>query len=151
MLIASILLIGLLSYSSLGIAHNPSDMDLVYDESTSTLTVIITHEVENKTIHYINGVKICLQESTVKTINYTSQPTNETFHYQYTITAVKGDKIKVAAYCTNGGEIHEDFVVGAVQSSLDIPGFNKLGLIFMLSVTLLIWSTVNKIKKKRSM
>ena len=65
-----LLIIGLTSLGGTVTAHSPEDIDLVYDENTSSLTVIITHDVENKTTHYINGVKICVQESTVKTVNY---------------------------------------------------------------------------------
>ncbi|TFG20173.1 MAG: hypothetical protein EU530_04060 [Promethearchaeota archaeon] len=147
-----IVLLLIMSLASLGetvTAHSPEDMDIVYDENSSTLTVIITHKVDNRTTHYINGVKICVQESIVKTINYTSQPTEDNFHYQYNIVAVKGDKIKVAAYCNNGGEIHEDLVVGSVQSSLNIPGFAKLYLIFILSVALFVIVTARMIKKRK--
>jgi hypothetical protein len=142
-----LLIIGLTSFGGTVTAHPPEDMDLVYDESASKLTVIITHEVENVTTHYINGVKICVQEFTVKTINYTSQPATDNFHYQYDIVAVKGDKIKVAAYCNNGGEIHEDLVVGSVQSTLDIPGYVNIGLVMLLSIAILVGITVKRIKK----
>ena len=121
----TIFITGLFSYIPYGSSSNPSDMDLSYDENTDILNVTITHEVSDNSSHYIAGVKICLQESVFKTYNYTSQPTNDTFSYYYTVVADKGDKIKVAAYCNVEGAIHEDLIVGA-GSSLAIPGFNKI-------------------------
>ncbi|MHA1453054.1 MAG: hypothetical protein ACTSRD_09355 [Promethearchaeota archaeon] len=140
-------IIGLTSFSGTVTAHSPDYMKISYNQYNSILTVNITHTVEDETTHYIEGVKICLQEDVHKIVNYTSQPTNDTFQYHYEIEAVKGDKIKVAAYCNIEGEIHDDIVVGSVQSSLDIPGYANIGLVLLLSITLLVGITVVRIKK----
>jgi desulfoferrodoxin (superoxide reductase-like protein) len=125
----------------------PSDMDLSYDKQSEILNVTITHEVADPNSHYIAGVKICLQESVFKTFNYTSQPTNDTFSYLYNISANTGDKIKVAAYCSIEGEIHEDLVVGA-SSSLSIPGYSKIGFTTLISALFILGMTILKIRKK---
>ena len=144
-----LVVIGLTSFSGTVTAHSPDDMDLFYEKSSSVLYVTITHEVSDNTSHYIAGIKICLEESTIKNVNYTSQPTNDTFTYHYSVVAQTGDKIKVAAYCNNEGEIHEDLVVGSVQSSLDIPGYANIGFVLLLSITVLVGITVRRIKKNR--
>jgi len=146
MVLATIFIIGLFSSITCVKSHTPSDMDIFYEETNEILIVTITHEVSDISSHYIAGVKICLQESEITSYNYTSQPTNDTFTYQYTLAANKGDKIKVAAYCNIEGEIHEDLVVGAI-TGLNIPGFNNFGLIFMFSIALLVIITLNTIKK----
>ncbi|MHA1110873.1 MAG: hypothetical protein ACTSRE_07195 [Promethearchaeota archaeon] len=114
-------IIGLTSFSGTVTAHSPDYMKISYNQYNSILTVNITHTVEDETTHYIEGVKICLQEDVHKIVNYTSQPIE--------------------------GEIHDDIVVGSVQSSLDIPGYANIGLVLLLSITLLVGITVVRIKK----
>ncbi len=142
-----LLFIGLISLGGPVRAHSPTRMNISYNVPNSILTVNITHPVEDNTTHYISGVKICLRESVFKEYNYTNQPTNDTFQYYFSIETEKGDKIKVAAYCNVDGEIHDDLIIGAVNSNLDIPGFNKIGIIFIFSVALLVGITLYKIKK----
>ena len=128
----------IISFNSLNstvTAHSPGKMNISYDIHNSILMANITHSVVDNSTHYVSGVKICLKESVFKEYNYTSQPTNETFQYYYSIDAIKGDKIKVAAYCIEGGEIHDDLIVGAVNPNLEIPGYSFL--LIILSVTII--------------
>ena len=124
-------------------------MNLDYDARSAILMVNITHPVEDNTTHYIAGVKICLGESVFKTFNYTSQPSKRIFVYKYEIQANSGDKIKVAAYCNQGGEIHELLWAGSKYISLEIPGYTHLWVIFIFSVLYLIIHEYYRVKRNR--
>ncbi len=145
-LLSILLIIGVIYLGRTVIADSPDKMNLSYDPYNSILMVNITHPVEDNTTHYISGVKVCLREDVFKEYNYTSQPTNEIFQYYFKLEANSGDKIKVGAYCNLGGEIHEDIFAGSRYTSLDIPGFEFLLIIFSLSTILTIIVVYKKIQ-----
>ena len=130
-------------------AHSPTHMNIKYEPQYQILMVNITHPVEDNSTHYISGVKICLRESVFKEYNYTSQPTNETFQYFYSIEAEKGDKIKVAAYCNIEGDIHDDLVVGAINPNLEIPGYEYFCLILGVSMIAIVGIVAKQLKRKK--
>ena len=130
-------------------AHSPTHMNIKYEPHNQILMVNITHPVEDNSTHYISGVKICLRESIFKEYNYTSQPTNNTFQYYYNIEANSGDKIKVAAYCNMGGEIHQDILAGSRYTPLEIPGYKNFLIIFCISLIVVVMIVKKQIKRKR--
>jgi len=84
-------------------AHRPGSVTLDYDVDTKVLNVTISHSVSNPSKHYVDKVKIALNGELIKTFEYTSQPDDATFTYQYSIEATKGDELKVKAECSYFG------------------------------------------------
>jgi len=84
-------------------AHRPGSVILDYNIDTKVLSVTITHSVSNPAKHYVDKIKIALNGELIKTFEYTSQPDNSTFTYQYSIEAKDGDELKVKADCSYFG------------------------------------------------
>jgi hypothetical protein len=84
-------------------AHRPGSATLGYNFDTRILSVTISHSVSNPMKHYVDKVKIALNGELIKTFEYTSQPDNASFTYQYSIEAMEGDELKVRAECSNFG------------------------------------------------
>jgi hypothetical protein len=84
-------------------AHRPGSVTLAYNIDTKVLSVTISHSVSNPEKHYVDKVKIAVNGGLTKTVEYTSQPDNVTFTYQYSIEATEGDELKVRAECSYFG------------------------------------------------
>ena len=131
----SVTVLGLFSFPTFTQANSPSNMVITYEASTTTLNVTITHNVADESTHFIESVTIKVNDSTVETQTYTSQPTTSTFIYQYTnINATTGDVIIVTAVCNISGQIEKSLTVGTPEEK--IPGFIWIGLISVVTVFL---------------
>ncbi|HUU76897.1 MAG TPA: hypothetical protein VMX55_01035 [candidate division Zixibacteria bacterium] len=92
--------------------HDPSLMTLDYDFTTQTLEVYIEHLIspeENET-HYINKILIYKNITLAQEHDYTSQSSSFLTFY-YIIGASHLEYIKVAAYCSMGGNINRSLIV----------------------------------------
>lgn len=132
-------------------AHSATSMSLDYNTMTEQLNVTITHSVPNQNTHYIISVEIKVNGSTVSTETYTSQPTVNTFKYQYSnITASNGDTILVIAECNQFGTISRSIIVGddspqGVEPG--IPGYLGLWIITASSIIALITINYKRIRR----
>ncbi|MBN2514892.1 MAG: hypothetical protein JXC33_02540 [Deltaproteobacteria bacterium] len=84
-------------------AHSPGSVTLDYNIDTKVLSVTISHSVSNAAKHYVDKIKFSLNGELIKTFEYTSQPDNSTFTYQYSIEAKEGDTLEVKAECNYFG------------------------------------------------
>jgi hypothetical protein len=103
---AAILLLAAAAISILvmpAFANPPSNVVVTYDKSASQLTVTITHPVDDPSTHYIKNIKINDNGRIVVDRDYTSQPTKDTFSYQYTVPVDAGSTIRVTATCVLAG------------------------------------------------
>jgi hypothetical protein len=126
-------------------AHNPSNMTLVYNSGTETLSVTITHTSANFNSHYIFEVIGTANGGQAINGSYTSQPSN-TFTYNYNVTAMIGDIIEVTARCTQAGIITRSITVG--QPTEAISGYAGLLLIIGVSTIILIAIISKKLKNR---
>jgi desulfoferrodoxin (superoxide reductase-like protein) len=110
-LVIYMLLINTFGFTTTVLAHPPLDMELNYNLNTSELDVTITHETPAPSVHYVNKVDIKLNDEIIISEDYTSQPTNEIFTYNYTVNAEVGDIITVNAYCNIQGSITRSITV----------------------------------------
>lgn len=92
-------------------AHRPGSVALDYIIDTKVLSVKIAHSVSNPAKHYVDKIKIEVNGELIKTFEYTSQPDNATFTYQYSIEAKEGDELKVRAECSYFGSRTEKLIV----------------------------------------
>ncbi|MDD1677129.1 MAG: hypothetical protein LUQ40_05275, partial [Methanomicrobiales archaeon] len=67
--------------------------------------------------HYINEVRIMVNSATVVNMQYTSQPTNNTFTYTYPIQASAGSTISLRAECNLEGERTQTLLVGGATQT----------------------------------
>jgi len=128
-------------------AHNPYNMTLEYEESSETLSVIISHLSGDFNMHYIFEVIITINGVLVINQSYTSQP-NNTFTYNYYIDSKPLEIlyfiIEVTARCTQAGIITRSIHIGQTgQPSEGIQGF--IGLWFIIGVsTITLIVLINK-------
>jgi desulfoferrodoxin (superoxide reductase-like protein) len=108
LLISALLLVGL---ADLGAAHAPSSMSLDYNFDQQILFVTLTHTSPTTTNHYVETVVVYRNDVEVLEETYTSQPDTRTFTYEYEVTAVDGDILKVYSECNIGGDIEEEITV----------------------------------------
>jgi len=105
------LLISTIPLATTAMAHPPQDMVLDYELDITTLSVTITHETPAPTVHYVNQVDIELNDELIISEEYTSQPTNDVFTYEYLVSAEIGDELKVTSYCNIQGSITRSIIV----------------------------------------
>lgn len=91
-------------YPQSSYATPPENVQLKYNLSTQTLSVIITHNTMLKGSHYIKFVEI-RKNGTVMSINtYDSQPTGKAFIYNYKISAIEEDTFLAETSCNMWGK-----------------------------------------------
>ena len=83
-------------------ADSPDSIQVSYNYEEEILSVTIDHKGGDG--HYINKVEITKNSESPIVFTYTSQPGNNPFTYEYSITAEDGDTLKAHAYCNEGGD-----------------------------------------------
>lgn len=100
------LVLVLVVFSGVAVAHPPSNITLTFDMETQVLRVAIPHGVSNpKGDHYIDKVVVSLNGKEVITqlIGSQSSPQEQVVLYQL-IDAKAGDTIEVYAKCNKFGD-----------------------------------------------
>lgn len=85
------------------LANAPSSVVVDIQKDTGQMTVTIVHPSADPKTHYIQNVKVKLNERVVIDNDYKSQPTADTFSYTYPIQVSAGDTVRVTATCVLGG------------------------------------------------
>jgi hypothetical protein len=83
-------------------ATPPSSVVLSYDQGSSVLSVTITHPILNIPHHYINEVKLKVNDQLVNDSAYTGQAT-DTVTYTYPLALRPGDTVEATATCSLAG------------------------------------------------
>ena len=148
--ITGILLLIFFTLSTINVsAHSPSNMNLSYNTNTKELDVSINHQVANPDTHYVNNIIIKINDITIQTEEYSSQP-GSSFTYTYeNFTATKDDKIEVTANCNQGGSITKTLTVTSEETSKSedddsTPGFELILIIFSIICIILILKKYEK-------
>lgn len=123
-------------------AHQPYSMNLSYNTNPSSITVGISHSVDDPNVHYISKVEVEVNDTLVITETYTSQPTANNFYYTYNITASTNDKVKVTATCNQEGSASVCLIIGVGSCPTDggpqIPGYFGLWVVVGISVMIFL-------------
>jgi len=109
---AMIALVLLAGFPVVAGAHSPKEVALSYDDAKHTLAVRITHPSQSSTVHYVKKVEIKKNDQTVSVTEYQSQPTQDTFTYDYPVEIGPGDSVEVKATCN---------IFGSKTTKLDLP------------------------------
>ncbi|MEA2069762.1 MAG: hypothetical protein U9O98_00575 [Asgard group archaeon] len=145
-------LFALISIPAFISGHSPSTMSLSYDLQTNLLEVNISHSVSNTDNHYIESVEIWLNDVLNRSENYDSQPTTNSFSYEYTILANIGDEIEVIATCNQFGSMTRTLTVTNTTDTSSTPTNNAISISITsaLSVILLFSGLMIVNRRKRN-
>ncbi len=133
-------------------AHSPYSMLVSYSISTSSLTVMIDHEVTDPTSHYISLIEVQVNGTTVISQTYTNQTSTSGATYHFNVTANNEARIVVTATCNQGGSGTICYIVGVgacpSEGGPQISGYFGLSVIFSVSVIVFIAVIHRKLKNK---
>ena len=133
-------------------AHPPSGIVLFYNSNTNKLNATISHSVSDQIDHFVLSVVVEVNESTVISEIYTSQPSTDFFTYQYNVTANNGATIRVSATCNQAGTIRGCIVVGGgtcpSSNGSGIPGYSGLFVVLCVSLLAVLFVVRRSWKKK---
>ena len=114
-------------------AHDPESVSIAYSIESGVLSVNVVHDSEDRTLHYIERVRISVNgvETTGNESSLLDWDENEEgVVASYTLSATLGDEIVVEVFCTEGGMNSAKLVVGASSndSGSSTPGF-EIGVV----------------------
>jgi hypothetical protein len=93
-------------------ANPPQNVQVEYDAPSHSLKVTITHNTPMPDFHYIKRVTIKKNGVELSVNEYTSQPTKDTFSYNYDVSAKDGDKLEATAKCSMYGSKTGELTIG---------------------------------------
>jgi len=98
------------------LAHAPKSVELEYDSDAHILNVLITHNVNNASQHYIYKVVVDLNGKKIIEQTFKRQEDNDMHELIYRIIeAQEGDKISVTAFCNISGKKKSDLTITAPE------------------------------------
>jgi len=96
---------------ALASAHPPSDLKIIDDPGSNSILVTLTHRVNDPYSHYVHEIEIGKNGVIINTLQYTGQPSIETFTVRYSLPLDAGDTVTVTARCNIGGSITRQYQV----------------------------------------
>lgn len=123
-------------------SHPSSNMELTYDGDRQALNVTISHGVSNADTYYIEKLEITKNDALYLSRDYTSQQITSMFTYSFDVPASEGDKLGVAALCTQYGSLEKSLVVnGETTGNGDTAGFSLLLLCVAAGIGALLYTS----------
>ena len=102
----------LLSFCAPAAAHPPAQIDAEFSIISHDLTVTIVHPVADPETHYIDAVRVSLNNQVVIDDKLDRQDNNASIMVIYNIpTAGLGDNIVIYAHCNKGGDKEQKLTV----------------------------------------
>jgi uncharacterized membrane protein YozB (DUF420 family) len=90
-------------------------MTIIYNDRMGILTVSISHDVKDRTTHYVNVIEVYIGNSQVIERTFNEQP-RDNYNERFTLNVDEGDKITVRTYCNIAGpqvDINRTMTIGA--------------------------------------
>jgi hypothetical protein len=128
-----------ISISQVVIAHSPSNINLSYNSENQKLITTIDHQVSDPNSHYISNIIIKKNDIIINTSDYTSQPSNTSFTYEYNLDVTVDDIIEVTAKCNRGGSITKQITINGDNGASDgssTPGFELIIVLCAIGLAL---------------
>lgn len=105
----------LLTVAAAGIpaaAHPPEEMTIIYNDRLEILTVSISHDVKDRTTHYVERIEVYRNDALIIERSFDSQP-RDSFNERFQIENMDvGEKIRVVACCNLEGCIEREMELG---------------------------------------
>ena len=98
-------------------ASEPSDIGLVYDFNSQTLTVNVSHYVANTKTHNIETIEIKNNDISVLNRTYVNQTYNWGMYDSFTVSTDVGDNLTVTATCSKGYPITSWLIVSSTTAT----------------------------------
>ena len=102
-------------------ATEPSDMQLVYDFETQTLSVNVSHYVANTKTHYIETIEIQKNGVFAQNRSYVNQSFNYGMYDTFSVSAVVDDNLTVTAICSKGYSLTRWLIVTSTTATNTPP------------------------------
>ena len=99
-------------------AHPPAEMALSYSHENMELRVVLRHVVDKMKKHYIKKIVIEKNAADPQTYFFHRQTTPTEFVHAVQIQANPGDVFKVKAYCSEGGDLENEYRVPSPEEPL---------------------------------
>jgi desulfoferrodoxin (superoxide reductase-like protein) len=116
MALMSIFVLLLLATSLPVSAHEPEAMTIIYNDRLDVLTVSISHDVKDRTTHYVDRIEVYIGATQVIERTFTEQP-RDNYNERFTLKAVEDDELRVVAYCKLEGQIEREMTIGTGLST----------------------------------
>lgn len=99
------ILVALLTFTQVVLAHPPSKVDLDFNRETGILTVTAIHPVEDRTEHFIYLIEVKVNDENMVVQHFLSQLYAEKQVVPFFMHDLKaGDKLEVTAHCNIFGK-----------------------------------------------
>ncbi len=100
------------SMAATALAHSPQDILMEFDENAKIFKVKVTHPVARPEEHFIDVIKIFINEKLMVLQNFERQPDKKAQEALYVlIDALPGDEILVETECSVYGSLRKEFVL----------------------------------------
>ena len=83
-------------------ATEPTDIALVYEFGSQTLTVNVSHDVANPKTHYIETIEVQKNGLSILNRTYANQSFNYGVFDTFSVSTIVGDNLTVTAICKRG-------------------------------------------------
>ncbi len=117
--IAAILLLTLAVTSLPAAAHPPNELTLIYNDRLDVLTASINHDVKDGSAHYVNLIRVYMNDALVIEREYDLQE-RDGYNERFKIVASEGDVIRVVLFCNIDDGVHEEEM--EVGSGISVVG-----------------------------
>ena len=114
------LLTGLVHHTPV-VATEPSDIVLVYDFGSQTLTANVSHYVSNNKTHYIENIEIKNNDFSILNRSYSNQSYNWGMYDTFLVSTAVGDNLTVTATCKRGHSLTQWLIVSSATSTSSTP------------------------------
>jgi desulfoferrodoxin (superoxide reductase-like protein) len=138
--IAAILLLTLVATSLPAAAHPPNELTIIYNDRLDILTASINHDVKDGKAHYVDMIKVYMNDALVIEREYELQE-RDSYNERFSIVASEGDVIRVVLTCNIEGFHDEQMEVGA---GITVVGDNeaRLGNVLMVHAAIQVLALV---------
>ena len=132
------------------LGHDPAEIRLDYHYTDQILEVWIYHPIFYPDKHWVNNVQIRKNNVLVGNYSYDSQP-DDIFTYNYSISAIHFDMIKVSVFCNYQGDTEVELMVLDPDNPTTRPptpsklfGVSFTGLLIITSMVIAMFSSCKK-------
>jgi len=95
-------------------AHPPSAMKVIYDPSSTSLSIAVSHPVVSPRTHYVRRIEVIKDGTVIAERQFIMQYRKVLQQQKFKLTDVNpGDSITVKAYCNINGEIEKSGPIGS--------------------------------------